>query len=162
MFYAINMSRLDGGSESKFCVSTWVRCPPCSRHQPNAAVLLELPVLKGWVFVLRLCFSASSFEEDLIVGFLLLKSVCLLPESTTNTVEYTWNFIWGQKSTIFDRMNLLYLYCIVFVSFFFYFYNWSIVDLQCCVNFCCATNLFGFTYILFFKYYFPLCFIIGY
>lgn len=65
MFYAINMSRLDGGSESKFCVSTWVRCPPCSRHQQNGVVLLELLVLKGWVFVFRLCFSASSFEDNL-------------------------------------------------------------------------------------------------
>ena len=55
------------------------------------------------------------------MGFLLPKSVCLLPESTTKTVKYTRNFIWGQKSTIFDRMNLLSLNCIVFVVFVSFF-----------------------------------------
>ena len=42
--------------------------------------------------------------------------------------------------------------------------NWSIVDLQCCINFCCIVKWFSYTYIYMhtFSYSFPLWLIIGY
>ena len=44
------------------------------------------------------------------------------------------------------------------------FFNSSIIDWQCCVNFCCTAKWFGYThiYILFLIYSFPLWFIIGF
>ena len=44
-----------------------------------------------------------------------------------------------------------------------FLFFWSIVDLQCCVNFCYTAKWFNYTYIyiLFSKYAFPLWFIIG-
>ena len=36
-------------------------------------------------------------------------------------------------------------------------FNWSIVDLQCCVNFFCKAKGFSYRYIHILKYSFPLC-----
>ena len=49
----------------------------------------------------------------------------------------------------------------VFKHFFLMFY-WSIVDLQCCINFCCTAVTQLYAYIHLFSYHFPLWFIIGY
>ena len=40
-------------------------------------------------------------------------------------------------------------YCIPYLFFLrdFLFFNWSIVDLQCCVNFYCIAKWFSYTYI---------------
>ena len=49
-----------------------------------------------------------------------------------------------------------------------FFFNWSVVDLQCCANFCCTAKWFSYTYIYiyththFFFFNIPLWFIIGY
>ena len=43
--------------------------------------------------------------------------------------------------------------------FFYYYFYWSIVDLQGCVNFCCTEK--WFRYIYSFSYSFPLWFITG-
>ena len=50
-------------------------------------------------------------------------------------------------------------------EYLFIYLFWSIVDLQYCVNFCCTAKWFSYIYIYihsFFKYSFPLWFIIGY
>ena len=41
------------------------------------------------------------------------------------------------------------------------FWNWSIVDLQCCVSFWYTVNWFSYTYTYYFSYSFPLWFITG-
>ena len=46
----------------------------------------------------------------------------------------------------------------LFVFFFqFWFFNWHIVDIQCCITFCCTAKWFNHTYIyaFFFIYSFP-------
>ena len=48
------------------------------------------------------------------------------------------------------------------VIYFFNLLYWSIVDLPCCINFCCTAKWFSFTYIHSFSYSFPLWSITGY
>ena len=43
-----------------------------------------------------------------------------------------------------------------------FFFNWSIVGLQCCVNFCYTAKWLSYTYIYSFPHSFPLCFVTGY
>ena len=52
---------------------------------------------------------------------------------------------------------------LLFVDFFIlYFFNWSIVDLQRCANFCCTAKWLSYTHIyILFLYSFPLRFIPG-
>ena len=46
---------------------------------------------------------------------------------------------------------------------FFDFFYWSLVDLQCCINFCCTAKWFSYTHIhILFYVFFPLWFISGY
>ena len=47
-------------------------------------------------------------------------------------------------------INYIYIYIYLNVSFFFlHFLNWSIVDSQCYVNFCCRATWFSYTYVYF-------------
>ena len=55
----------------------------------------------------------------------------------------------------------------IMIIFIVYFFLWSIVDLQCFINFYCAAKQLSYTHIcilffFFFLDYFPLCFIPGY
>ena len=40
--------------------------------------------------------------------------------------------------------------------FFFFFPNWSVVDLWCCVNFCCTAKWFSYTHIYILKIFFSI------
>ena len=87
------------------------------------------------------------------------------------------SFSWQSLESISFSFHLRYpLYWIVSFLFLFiliYFLSWSIVDLQCCVNFCCITRWLSYThiYILFhilFHYglsqdieYSSLCYTVG-
>ena len=46
--------------------------------------------------------------------------------------------------------------------FFMYFFYWSLVDLQCCVNFCQTAEWLSFAHTCILFCYFPLWFILGY
>ena len=47
--------------------------------------------------------------------------------------------------------------CKAHLFFSFFFFYWSIVDLQCCVNLCCTGKWLSYTHIdILFKYSFPL------
>ena len=48
------------------------------------------------------------------------------------------------------------------VPLIYFFFNWSMVDVQCCVNFCSTAKWFSYIDVHYFQYSFPLSFIIGY
>jgi len=53
-------------------------------------------------------------------------------------------------------------YPFLFISLFFFFFNWSMVDLQFCASLCCTAKWQLCTYIHSFLYSCPLYFIKGY
>ena len=91
------------------------------------------------------------------------------PEATGIGIYWRWKYSdlkYENTSSFvsfyyFDlRHPFLFFFGCTIYLFFFY---WSIVDLQCCINFHCIAKWFNYTdiYILF-LYSFPLWFIIGY
>ena len=60
-------------------------------------------------------------------------------------------------STLSANERLLFYFILLFI-----FLNWSIVDLQCCGNYCCTAKWFSDTYIYIFKYSFPWWLVTGY
>ena len=77
-----------------------------------------------------------------------------------------WYIIYSENTPFCNLIQI-----IIFYSFFWFFLNWSTVDLQCCVNYCYTAKWFSYTYIFFqilFHYrllqdigYSSLCYAVG-
>ena len=64
----------------------------------------------------------------------------------TSLTIYVFQIVY-EKLTVSTQYSLFN-----FLKPYFIFFNWSVVDLQCCVNFCCTANRLSYTriYILFY------------
>ena len=113
----------------------------------------------GCHFLLQ-CMKVRS-ESEVAQSCLTLQDPmdCSLPGSSTHGIFQARVLEWG---AIAFSMNGTFLSKTKSLSPSFFFLNWSIVDLQCYVNFCCTTKWLRFTciYILFEKYS-PLWLITG-
>ena len=86
----------------------------------------------------------------------LLSSLELCPEITVSQ-RCPWVsrlHVTSQLCILID-FKLYFIFPVFFYcDIFFHFLNWSIVDLQCCVNFCCTAEWFSYTYIYTFFFIF--------
>ena len=104
------------------------------------------------------------FEKDLFVGFFLggvwldfiYLCIYLFLLVLLKKIFNSFTFIQFLKVTFYLQLlqNTGYILCVVQCIFFF---NWNIVDLQCCIGFRCTAQWFSYTYIYiyFFQILFP-------
>ena len=133
-----------------------------SLHFQYCEIFLRVPVMQSFcwchfcsIFIL---FSQplSSFVSISLPS--LSSSGCISGLSSGNKVNIVMVSYFFYNS-VYVWLGFYFQHYYFFKKFLFY---WSIVDLQCCINFYCKAKWFGYTYIHSFSYSFPSWFITGY
>ena len=95
--------------------------------------------------------SSSAFLYKYLPFFIFI----FLKNSSSCFGKYSsvWVWVFLQWSSYLQSFSfpVYFLHCsgvsLVFFFNYYYFLNWCIVDLQCCVNLCCTAQWFNYTHI---------------
>ena len=133
---------------------------PTSRSWEKFLVMMYVWYLWAWTWFLSIFVSVLLRDIFILLKYSWFTMLCyFLVYSNTYTFQLYILFHYGLLQDIFFLLQCS----------FRKIFHWSIVDLQCCVNFCCIAKWRSYTYtyihthkyIYSFSYSFPLWFITG-